>query len=339
MRLGLEMREKIWYNIGVMSENTPENDKKRRKSLRNANIDYRRGCFFVTSQVSFGKSLFGSIVGRECALNELGRRVQDCWRALPEKYPGVELDDFVVMPNHFHGIVRIPQRREGLDLGFVMKMFKGGTGYIYGQMRRAGKVDDIGEHLWQLGYWDDLITGEDELAAIRKYIRENPANWTRDRYGVCTSYREGNPELLNRRRVAVVASHGFGRERLKLRKVWAKESREANGSDALQSVVISTFTSEQEREMLRRALGRGRAIIQVVPQGIPERHPPELQAAIEEGRALLISPQPAGSNLNKKVATWCNEYVIRHADEIWAGDIAENGMLRTLLGALKGIAL
>ena len=91
--------------------------------------------------------------------------------------------------------------------------------------------------------------------------------------------------------------------------------------------------------MLRRALAKGRAIIQVVPQGIPEDPMPELQAAIKAGTALLISPQPAGSKLNKKVATWCNEYVIRHADEIWVGDIAGSGMLRTMLGALKGIAI
>ena len=85
--------------------------------------------------------------------------------------------------------------------------------------------------------------------------------------------------------------------------------------------------------MLRRALAKGRSVIQVVPQGIPRESdmPPALLSACREGRALLISPQPTGSRLNKKVATWCNEYVLRHADEIWVGDISPNGMLSSML--------
>ena len=85
--------------------------------------------------------------------------------------------------------------------------------------------------------------------------------------------------------------------------------------------------------MLRRALAKGRSVIQVVPQGIPRESdmPPALLNACREGRALLISPQPTDSRLNKKVATWCNEYVLRHADEIWVGDISPNGMLSSML--------
>ena len=102
------------------------------------------------------------------------------------------------------------------------------------------------------------------------------------------------------------------------------------------TTVISTFTSAQEREVLRRALAGGRQVIQVVPQGIPlpESLAPDLLAACRDGRALLLSPQPPGSRLNKKVATWCNEYVLRNADEIWVGSLSPNGMLRTLISGL-----
>jgi hypothetical protein len=104
-------------------------------------------------------------------------------------------------------------------------------------------------------------------------------------------------------------------------------------------ILISTFTSAQEREALRCALAKGRRIIQVIPQGIPPEGEllPALAAACREGRALLLSPQPPGSRLNKKVATWCNEYVLRHADEIWAGDISPNGMLQVMIKGLKFI--
>ena len=62
---------------------------------------------------------------------------------------------------------------------------------------------------------------------------------------------------------------------------------------------------------------------------------PELQLALKEKLALLISPQPAGSRLNKKVATWCNEYVLKQASEIWVGDISPNGMLAMMLKGLR----
>ena len=315
-----------------------------RKSLRNENINYRNGWFFVTSQIAHNKSILGAIVGEECVLNSLGEKVRDYWLSLPAKYPELKLDEFIVMPNHFHAIVKIEYRPTNREhhLGFLMSRFKGGTGYLYGKMRREGVIEDIGEHLWQFDYWDNLITSESELAGIRKYIRENPANWSRDRYGACTSYSFGNLALLNESAVAFVASAGSGKDgRIKRAKARRSDMRAkarlpdivADGFSRRCRPIISTFTSAQERDMLRRALAKGRSVIQVVPQGIPRESDmsPALLSACREGRALLISPQPSGSRLNKKVATWCNEYVLRHADEVWVGDISPNGMLSSML--------
>ncbi len=343
-----------------------DGDKSFRKSLRNAAINYRNGWFFVTCQVARNKSIFGAIVGEQCVLNDFGRKVEAYWRELPAKYPELELDEFVLMPNHFHAIVRIhhlPTNKEQ-HLGFLMSRFKGGTGYIYGKLRRAGALEDIGDHLWQFDYWDKIVTDERQLAAFRKYIRENPKNWNRDRFGAVTQYSFGNLELLRGPRIAFVASQGFWASDLKLRLIWreanvrgearrsdmggeseesCEESREAISErgalapmPAPMPTIISTFTSAQEREALRRALAKRRRIIQVIPQGIPRENDlsPELQAACREGRALLLSPQPPGSRLNKKVATWCNEYVLRHANEIWAGDLSANGMLAAVLKVL-----
>ena len=257
------------------------------------------------------------------------------------------------MPNHFHALIRIHYRATNREhhLGFLMSRFKGGAGYIYGKMRRAGLVEDIGEHLWQFDYWDDLVTSDDEFAAQAKYIRENPTNWSRDRYGVCTSYHFGNLDLLNGSRIAFVASQGFYASELRPRKIWEKRAKarrsDVDSASSMQAasaankpIIISTFTSAQEREALRRALSKGKRIIQVIPQGIPleSELSPELSAACREGRALLLSPQQNGSRLNKKVATWCNEYVLRHADEIWVGDISPNGMLHAMIKGLMGRA-
>ena len=348
-----------------------------RKSLRNVNINYRCGWFFVTSQVAHNKSIFGAIVGEKVVLNDLGQKVWKYWQGLPAKYPELEVFESVLMPNHFHALIRIHYRATNREhhLGFLMSRFKGGTGYIYGKMRRAGLVEDIGEHLWQFDYWDDLVTSDGEFAALAKYIRENPVNWSRDRYGACTSYHYGNLDLLNGPRIAFVASQGFFASELRPRRIWgrqdvrakarrtdeggevANQARrtdeglganqaclvEGDGASSMRAalaannpIIISTFTSAQEREALRRALSKGKRIIQVIPQGIPPESEllPGLAAACREGRALLLSPQQSGSRLNKKVATWCNEYVLQHSDEIWVGDISPNGMLHAMIKGL-----
>ena len=307
------------------------------KSLRNPNINYRAGWWAVTVQVAKNKSLLGAIVGKRVVLNALGRAVEAYWRALPAKYPGLELFDFVVMPNHFHALLRIHQMpaHHEHQLGFLMSRFKGGSSFIYGQMRRAGEVEDIGEHLWQRDYWDCLVSSAEAFRGWQKYIRENPANWSSDRYGACTAYTWGDTELLNRPRVAFVASQGFYASALKPRKLWAKGAAGA-GVEKESRVLISTFTSAQEREALRRALAKRRPLIAVFPAGIPEAQEMAggLAVAIGAGEALAISPQPPGSRLNKKIATWCNEFVLKNADEIWAGDLAPNGMLAQMLAGL-----
>ncbi len=325
-------------------------------SLRNPNINYRSGWWSVSIQVAKNKSIFGAIVGAivggNVALNALGQEVAAYWVCLPKKYPELELFDFVVMPNHFHALLRIhfaPTNREH-HLGFLMSRFKGGTSFIYGKMRRAGEVEDIGESLWQRDYWDDLVTSEAGFKGWQKYIRENPGNWSSDRYGACTAYARGDVDLLARPRIAFVASQGFYASDLKPRKIWARGARgaaEAAPSDRKcncfegaactdEGVLISTFTSAQEREVLRRALAKKRPLIAVFPAGLPGdgEWSADLSAAIREGRALAISPQSPGSRLNKKIATWCNEFLLKNADEIWAGDLSPNGMLTQMLAGL-----
>ena len=203
-----------------------------RKSLRNPNINYRSGWWSVSIQVAKNKSILGAIVGDKVVLDDLGRAVEAYWRALPEKYPELEIFDFVVMPNHFHGLLRIhhaPDNREH-HLGFLMGRFKGGTSFIYGKMRRAGEIEDIGGRLWQRDYWDDLVASDAEFKGWQKYIRENPANWSSDRYGACTAYSLGDTGLLNRPRIAFVASQGFCASDLRPRKIWAGGPAEADPS-------------------------------------------------------------------------------------------------------------
>ena len=306
------------------------------KHLRNKKIDYSMGRFFVTMQVEHNRSILGTIVGEECILNELGHVIRNELTSLPRKYPELELGEFIVMPNHLHAIFTIKERTTNKKnhLGFLVGRFKGATTFLYGKLKQAGKAPDIGEHLWQIDYWEDLISSTAELLHYERYIRNNPKNRTRDHWGAITAHMLGNESLLDLPKRAFVASQGFSATELKPQLLSSRHGTSVPTSRDMP--LISTFTSPQEREILRRALAKKRSIIHVCPQGIPteqELTPEQLQALTED-RILFLSPQPQGSKLNKQVATWCNEYVLRHASEIWIGNITPNGMLDTMLSAL-----
>ena len=79
-----------------------------RRSIRITNYDYAgMGSYFVTICTYNKESLFGDIINMKIRLNDLGKVVEECWRAIPIHFEMVELDTFVVMPNHVHGIIMI----------------------------------------------------------------------------------------------------------------------------------------------------------------------------------------------------------------------------------------
>ena len=83
-----------------------------RHSIRLREYDYSAtGAYFITICTQDRTCRFGEICEGAIVLNDAGLMVESAWNALPERYPGVELDAFVVMPNHFHGIIVLPDRR------------------------------------------------------------------------------------------------------------------------------------------------------------------------------------------------------------------------------------
>ncbi len=82
----------------------------RRRSLRLKGYDYTHvGAYFVSIVTQDRLCLFGEIVGKETRLNKAGEMVCGIWNTLPQRFPSVEIDLFVVMPNHLHGIIVINQ--------------------------------------------------------------------------------------------------------------------------------------------------------------------------------------------------------------------------------------
>ena len=84
--------------------------KRHRRSIRLKGYDYTQpGAYFVTIVIQDRLCLFGDVVGETMLLNEAGAMIKDVWEGLPRRFPSVDVDAFVVMPNHVHGIVVINQ--------------------------------------------------------------------------------------------------------------------------------------------------------------------------------------------------------------------------------------
>jgi putative transposase len=82
-----------------------------RRSMRLLGFNYTRpGAYFVTICTQMSARLFGRIVKGRVKLSLPGRLASECWLAIPEHFPGVRLDAFIVMPDHIHGIIVIGAR-------------------------------------------------------------------------------------------------------------------------------------------------------------------------------------------------------------------------------------
>ena len=165
-----------------------QNSHPRRKSPRLQYFDYRQtAVYFVTTCTRDKRSTLGSIHSGVLTPTPLGRLVEKYWSAIPEHSNRVELDLFVVMPNHVHGLVvidnpsipsearRLPGGLRSHSLGTVVGTFKAAV-------TRMGRVQGIVNHdpVWQRGFWEHIVRGPKALDRIRRYIIENPGRWQYD---------------------------------------------------------------------------------------------------------------------------------------------------------------
>jgi putative transposase len=158
-----------------------------RRSLRLKGYDYTRaGAYFVTICAQDKACLFGSVVGGCMCLNDAGHMLILLWNDIPARFAEVELDAFVVMPNHLHGIIVLPDAanraatRAAPTLSDVVAAFKSVTTvhYIRGVKTRAWPA--FRRRLWQRNYYEHVVRDDKELDRIRRYIDENPARWALD---------------------------------------------------------------------------------------------------------------------------------------------------------------
>ena len=161
-----------------------------RRSIRLRDYDYSSaGAYFVTVCTRNRECLLGEVVEGEMVPNDAGRWVQTAWDALPDRFAGLELGDFVVMPNHIHGIIvlvgaglALPQRgaasrgaaSSAPTLGEVVRAFKSISALkVNRALSRSGSF-------WQRNYYEHVIRDMGEWERIQAYIIANPANWADD---------------------------------------------------------------------------------------------------------------------------------------------------------------
>ncbi len=171
---------------------------KRRRSIRLPHWDYREnGAYFVTICTHERLLLFGDVVSGESRVNELGRIVEDEWRRSAIIRAEIELDAFVVMPNHVHGIVWIrrpvavgaqglaPLRRatiasfavQPMSLGSMIRGFKSVSKIRVNELRHTP-----GMAVWQRNYFERVLRSDRELDRAREYILDNPRKWMEDKH-------------------------------------------------------------------------------------------------------------------------------------------------------------
>jgi REP element-mobilizing transposase RayT len=193
---------------------------KKRKPLRLKEYDYLLdGSYFVTICTKGRENLFGIIIDSTMSENEFGVIVRSCWNDLPGHYKNISLDEFVVMPNHVHGIIIIDNpvgvihesplqmnklARRQMLLPKIVGRFKQNTAKQINIMRGT-----YGETVWQRNYYEHIIRNERSLYKIREYIRTNPVRWTWDKENTLYQDTDEFDRWLNEK----------GKQKIKSRKI------------------------------------------------------------------------------------------------------------------------
>ncbi len=159
-----------------------------RKSPRLKGYDYSlAGAYFVTVCSYQRRYLFGYIQNRIMILNDLGHVVEAQLMNLPNHWNGVDLDLFVVMPNHIHAIIIIVEhsqtdaQKRVPTLGKIVGNFKAGVTRIASLQGLLVDDADSGK-IWQGRYHDHIIRDERSMNQIQEYVANNPSRWEQDTF-------------------------------------------------------------------------------------------------------------------------------------------------------------
>ena len=167
-----------------------------RRSIRLTGYDYaQNGCYFLTICTRNRECLFGEIQNAEMFLSNIGEKVNDCWQEIPNHFPQIVLHDYVIMPNHIHGIIEI----NNIDviesnIGGIVgannysplrtpQSRPNGTSRTVGSVVRGFKIGvakQVGFSPWQRNYYEHIIRNGESYNTIVQYMAQNPMKWEED---------------------------------------------------------------------------------------------------------------------------------------------------------------
>lgn len=177
-----------------------------RKSIRLQGYDYSKsGLYYITICLDDRKCLFGNIVRGnydEMVLNDAGEIADKCWLEIPKHFPNAVLHEYIIMPNHVHGIIELVKNDyAGIQNDVVLvgiqnfeplqenvNKFQKIIPHSIGSIVRGYKIGvtkwfrsntDI-EFVWQRNYYENIIRTEHSYLRISEYIINNPKNWDED---------------------------------------------------------------------------------------------------------------------------------------------------------------
>lgn len=183
-------------------------NKYRISSIRAQWWDYGwNGAYFITICTQDRKHYFGEIQNNKMILSEAGIIADLLWHQIPIHHKNVELGDFVVMPNHIHGILIIDKQSTNIDNINIVQTGHVDTGHaLYLQNPGSHRFQNIGKntissivgsyksavtkhanrlgypHQWQKLFYDNIIRSNNDYQRISDYIVSNPENWTKDKF-------------------------------------------------------------------------------------------------------------------------------------------------------------
>jgi len=146
-----------------------------RKKLRLEWFNYSSaGYYFITICTKGRIKNFWEIQKCELMLNDYGNIAHKCWKDIIEHYQWIKLDEFIIMPNHIHGIIIVGNEYFRSDISNIIKWFK-----IWVTKEIRQNYGDY-EFAWQKSFHDVIIRNQVQLDKSREYIRMNPIKWEED---------------------------------------------------------------------------------------------------------------------------------------------------------------
>ena len=166
-----------------------------RRSTRLPEFDYSRvGMYFVTICAEQRRCIFGQAHGSEIVQSRIGEIVRACWIEIPEHFPNVKVESYVVMPNHLHGILTIDTKLPDANLRdkppltselfgrpvpksipTIIRSFKSAASK---RARESGLM--TAGSIWQRGYFERVLRNTREYVDVTNYILQNPVRWADD---------------------------------------------------------------------------------------------------------------------------------------------------------------